>query len=106
MNVQKQSRVNTILELLNNCPRTLTTKTTIPPLNKSDVDTLLSTQIVEEIPDSEPVILGSAFSVVETKNNRLRRRFILWPETVNKWIESQGYKADIDLHVDTDAVLD
>lgn len=74
------------------------------PLPQQDGDALLAAGIAEAAEDKSAVGLAHAFSVVEEKSGKLRRRFILDPRELNDWLENE-YKADVPLpHVS--ALLD
>lgn len=75
-------------------------------LPQADITALLSADIIEPCSDPHPV-LASAFTVVEEKHSTLRRRFILWPEELNSWIYSKGYRPQVELrNTDVHSVLE
>ncbi|EPY38285.1 TcC31.12 [Angomonas deanei] len=98
---EHQERLTQMWKLLASAPSVdLNTDGPHSVLPDDDAAGLLAADIVEPVSRAHGVVLGSAFTVVEEKNAGLRRRFILWPKSLNQWIESQGYrsKVDLDMH--------
>lgn len=79
---ERQKRQEELWDLLRDFPRSsLDYPRRGSTLPSSDTQLLLGADIIEPfIPDGSPPVIASAFTVVEEKHGKLRRRFILWPQ--------------------------
>ncbi|CAD2215151.1 hypothetical protein AGDE_03479 [Angomonas deanei] len=96
MNEGKRKRFDALWQLLHEALRALQAGGTAHQLTPADAHTLRDAHLIEPL-TKEQGLVASAFSVVEEKHGKLRRRFILWPKVVNEWLAAQEYKPEYEL---------
>lgn len=98
---QRQEQLWDLLEQFPRSPHDASYKGSVLPA--ADVDALRKARIIEPFhPGDVAPVLASAFTLVEEKHGALRRRFILWPKTLNSWLYKEGsYEPQLELCHDT-----
>lgn len=86
----KQAFMNSLWDLLAAVPVLLPLSRESNLLSSADNAALVAACTIERYTATNP-IAGRAFSVVDEKSWRLRRRFFVWRMAVGDWLEALGY---------------